>query len=129
MSRFLTAVAIVAGFATFAACQSGNLSLPEWVHVVPLAQTIVDKDAARYGEQFKQIHLQAEKDVLAHKYSGPTAAKDLHDWLASACDAARSQAFAGVSKPLAEAMTGPDGKPVAFDETPVAAACHKIATE
>jgi hypothetical protein len=129
MSRFLTAVAIVAGFAALAAHQAGRLALPDWVRVVPLTQTTVDKDAAHYGEQFKQIHLQAEKDVLAHKYSGPTAAKDLHDWLASACDAARSQAFAGVSKPLADAMTGPDGKPAAFDETSVAAACHKIATE
>lgn len=129
MSRFLTAVAIVAGFGVLAAHQSGRLALPEWVRIVPLTQTTVDKDAAQYGEQFKQIHLQAERDVLAHKYAGPTAAKDLHDWLASACDAARSQAFAGISKPLADAMTGPDGKPAAFDETAVAAACHKIATE
>jgi len=129
MSKLFTTLAIVGGLAAFGAHQAGRLALPNWVSVVPVTQTTVDKDAADYGDQFKQIHLQAEKDVLAHKYSGPTAAKDLHEWLSSACDAARSKSFAGVSKPLADAMSGPDGKPAAFDEQTVAAACHKIATE
>jgi hypothetical protein len=129
MSKLLATLAIVGGLAAFAAHQAGRLALPNWVSVVPVTQTTVDKDAAAYGEQFKQIHLQAEKDILAHKYGGPTAAKDLHDWLSSACDAARSKSFAGVSKPLADAMTGSDGKPTTFNEQTVAAACHKIATE
>jgi hypothetical protein len=128
MSKLFATLAIVGGFAAFGAHQAGRLALPNWVSIVPATQTTVDKDAADYGEQFKQIHLQAEKDILAHKYSGPTAGKDLHDWLSSACDAARSKSFAGVSKPLADAMTGPDGKPVAFDEQTVSAACHNIAT-
>ena len=129
MSKLFATLAIVGGLAAFAAHQAGRLALPNWVSVVPVTQTTVDKDAADYGEQFKQIHLQAEKDLLAHKYAGPTAAKDLHDWLSSACEAARSQAFAGVSKPLADAMTGSDGKPATFNEQTVAAACHKIATQ
>ncbi len=90
----------------------------------------VDKDAADYGEQFKQIHLQAEKDVLVHKYGGPTAAKDLHDWLSSACDAVRSKSFAGVSKPLTDATDqNQTESPIAFNEQGVAAACRKIATQ
>jgi hypothetical protein len=129
MSKLFATLVIVASFAAVAAHQAGRRTLPNWVSIVPVTQTTVDKDAADYGEQFKQIHLQAENDVLAHKYSGPTAAKDLHDWLSSACDAARSKSFAGVSKPLADAMTGPDAKPTAFNEQTVAAACHKIATE
>ena len=129
MSKFFATLAIVGGLAAFVAHQAGRLCLPHWLSIVPAAQTSVDKDAAAYGEQFKQIHLQAERDLLAHKYSGPTAAKDLHDWLSSACDAARRKSFAGASKPLADAMTGPDGKPTQFDEQAVAAACHKIATE
>ncbi|HET6327137.1 MAG TPA: hypothetical protein VFG04_20820 [Planctomycetaceae bacterium] len=129
MSRLFATLAIVGGFAALAAHQSGRLALPNWVSVVPIVQTTVDKDAADYGEQFKQIHVQAEKDLLAHKYNGPTAAKDLHEWLSSACDAARKKSFAGVSKPLADAMTGPDGKPAPFNEQTVAAACHKIATQ
>jgi hypothetical protein len=129
MTKLLATLAIVGGLAAFAAHQAGRLAVPNWVSIVPVTQTTVDKDAAAYSEQFKQIHLQAEKDVLAHKYSGPTAAKDLHDWLSSACDAARSKSFAGVSKPLADAMTGPDGKPSDFNEQTVAAACHKIATQ
>ncbi|HEV8069603.1 MAG TPA: hypothetical protein VGP76_17825 [Planctomycetaceae bacterium] len=129
MSKLFATFAIVGGLAAFAAHQAGRLAVPNWVSIVPVTQTTVDKDAAAYGEQFKQIHLQAEKDVLAHKYSGPTAAKDLHDWLSSACDAARGKSFAGVSKPLADAMTGPDGKPSDFNEQTVAAACHRIATQ
>jgi hypothetical protein len=129
VSKIFATLAIIGGLAAFAAHQVGRLALPSWVSVVPMTQTTVDKDAAAYGEQFKQIHLQAEKDILAHKYSGPTAAKDLHAWLSSACDAARGKSFAGVSQPLAEAMTGPDGKPTAFNEEKVAAACHKIATQ
>ncbi len=130
MSKLLVTVVIVGSFAAVIAQQEGKLALPKWITVVaPAAQTTVDKDAADYGEQFKQIHLQAAKDVLAHKYSGPTAAKDLHDWLSAACDAARSKSFAGVSKPLADALSGPDGKAVAFDEQSVAAACRKIATQ
>ena len=129
MSKFLATAAIVGAFAALAAHQAGRLALPNWVSIVRVSPTTVDKDAADYGEQFKQIHLQAEKDILAHKYTGPTAAKDLHDWLASACDAARSKSFAGVSKPLADATIGPDGKPSAFDEQKMAAACHQIATE
>jgi hypothetical protein len=129
MSKLFVTLAIVGGFAALAAHQAGKLSLPSWVSIVPATQTTVDKDAADYGEQFKQIHLQAEKDILAHRYSGPTAAKDLHDWLSSACDAARSQSFAGVSKPLVDAMTDQNGKPSTFNEQTVAAACHKIATQ
>ena len=129
MSKLLVTLLLVGGFAAVIAQQEGKLTLPTWITIVPASQTTVDKDAADYGEQFKQIHLQAEKDVLAHKYSGPTAAKDLHDWLSAACDAARSKSFAGVSKPLADALTGPDGKAVAFDERGVAAACRKIATQ
>jgi hypothetical protein len=129
MSKLLVTLVIVGGFAAVIAQQEGKLTLPTWVTIVPTLQTAVDKDAADYGAQFKQIHLQAEKDVLAHKYGGPTAAKDLHDWLSAACDAARSKSFAGVSKPLKEALIGPDGKPVAFDEQGVAAACRKIATQ
>jgi hypothetical protein len=129
MSKILATLAIVGSFVAFVAHQAGRLPLPNWVKVVPVSLTAVDKDAADYGEEFKQIHLQAEKDILAHKYSGSTAAKDLHDWLSSACDAARKKAFAGASKPLAEAMTGPDGKSTPFNEQTVASACHKIATE
>jgi hypothetical protein len=129
MSRLLATLAIVGGFAALAAHQAGRLALPNWVSVVPIVQTTVDKDAADYGEQFKQIHLQAEKDLLAHKYTGSTAAKDLHDWLPSACEAARKKSFAGVSKPLADALGSPDGKPAPFNEQTVAAACHKIATQ
>jgi hypothetical protein len=129
MSKLFATLVIVGGFVAFAAHQAGRIALPNWVSVVPMTQTTADKDAAAYGEQFKQIHLQAEKDIRAHKYSGPTAAKDLYDWLSSACDAARRNSFAGVSKPLADAMTGPNGKPDAFDEQTVAAACHKIATQ
>ncbi len=129
MSRLFTALAIVGVFAALAAHQAGRLVLPNWISIVSVSQATVDRDAANYSEQFKQIHLQAERDVLAHKYAGPSAAKDLHDWLSSACDAARSKSFSGVSKPLADAMTGADGKPAAFDEQVVAAACHKIATE
>jgi hypothetical protein len=129
MSRLFATLAIVGGLVAFIAHQSGRLALPNWVSIVPVAQTTVDKDAAAYAEQFKQIHLQAERDILAHKYGGPTAAKDLHDWLSSACDAARRKSFAGASKPLADAMSGPDGKPAPFDERTVAVACHKIATE
>jgi hypothetical protein len=129
MNKVVVTLVIVGAFVALAAHQAGRLALPAWIRIVPAAQTTVDKDAADYAEQFKQIHLQAEKDLLAHKYTGPTAPKDLHDWLASACDAARKESFTGVSKPLADAMTGPDGKPTAFDEQSVAAACHKIATE
>jgi hypothetical protein len=129
MSKLFATLAIVGGFAAVAAHQAGRLALPSWVSIIPMTQTAVDKDAADYGNQFKQIHLQAEQDVRAHKYTGPTAAKDLHDWLSSACEAARSKSFSGVSAPLADAMVGPDGKPMPFDETSVAAACHKIATE
>jgi len=129
VSKFIVALAIVGSFVAFVAHQAGRLALPDWVKVVPVSRAVVDKDAADYAEQFKQIHLQAEKDVLAHKYGGPTAAKDLHDWLSSACDAARKKAFAGASKPLADAMAGPDGNRAQFNEQTVAAACHKIATE
>jgi hypothetical protein len=129
MSKLVATLAIVGGVLAFAAHQAGNLALPSWVNVVPALQTRVDQDAADYGVQFKQIHLQAEQDILAHKYNGPTAAKDLHDWLSQACDAARNKSFSGVSKPLADALTGADGKPATFDEQVVAAACHKIATQ
>ncbi len=129
MSRMLATLVIVGGFAALAAHQAGRLALPNWVSVVPIVQTTVDKDAADYGEQLKQIHLQAERDLLAHKYTGPTAAKDLHAWLSSACEAARKKSFASVSKPLADALSNPDGKPAPFNEQTVAAACHKIATQ
>jgi hypothetical protein len=129
MRKLFATFTILAGLAVLVAHQAGRLALPSWGPIGVTAQTTVDRDASAYAEQFKQIHLQAEKDVLAHKYSGPTAANDLHEWLKSACEKARAQAFSGVSKPLSDALTGPDGKSAAFHENRVAAACHKIATE
>ena len=62
MSKFSPTLAIVGGLAAVIAQQEGKLDAPDWVTIVPVMQTTVDKDAADYGEQFKQIHLQAEKD-------------------------------------------------------------------